>query len=185
MILITKKGKEDYELLSACFGLLNLNLTGCKLFFGGDQKFLNLIHGIGAHRSTFPCVFCVQDSSHFEDGAPADLRTYGDIRKYCRMFQESKVKAKSTTQPKTFFNCIREPLLPFSDETRVLDCVCVPELHVLLRSFNGLWKSMAAAWENCLGTGLTGSSPLSAASMFAISVNAVSKACRNYISRSK
>ena len=61
-------------------------------------------------------------------------------------------------------NC---PLLPFEDDVYVIIGVPPPELHLLLRSFNKLWKAMAAEWSRIMGT------CEDLASSFAISINAV------------
>ena len=87
IIAIAHKTKEDYELVSAVYKLLDFNLPGCRIVFCGDQKYINIGAGVGAHKSTFPCSWCFLSSKDFESGSKADSRTFGDLRKYCAMFE--------------------------------------------------------------------------------------------------
>ena len=163
VIAIAHKTKEDYPLVSAVFQLLDFNLPGCRIVFGGDQKYINIGAGVGAHKSTYPCPWCFLSSKDFESGSKVDSRTFGDLRKYCTMFEQDGSK-----NPAKFFNCIRMPLFPFPDELPVLLGVPPPQLHFLLRSFNHAWDTMANRWEQLPGV------EEGVANKFAISVNAVS-----------
>ena len=66
-----------------------------------------------------------------------------------------------------YFNVINCPLLPFADDVYVIIGIPPPELHLLLRTFNKLWKSMGNEWSHLMGT------TENLAALFAISVNAV------------
>lgn len=52
--------KEDYESISILLAKLCLDqqLEGVDFFFAQDLKCFNIALGLGAHRSTFPCLFC-------------------------------------------------------------------------------------------------------------------------------
>ena len=163
VIAISHKTKEDYPLVSSVFKLLDFNLPGCRIVFGGDQKYINICTGIGAHKSTFLCSWCFLSSKDFDSGVTADSRCFGDLRNFCAMYEEA-----GSVNPAKFFNCIRKPLFPFPDDLPVLMGVPPPQLHFYLRSFNHPWKNMEKRWEEMPGV------EKGVATKFAISVNAVS-----------
>ena len=88
LIAIVAKGKEDYELVKSVFDLIDFKVDGAKMIFTGDQKFINIINGIGSHTSTHPCSWCHDDKS-FAGNYP-DLRTFGHLRLCYQKYKQDK-----------------------------------------------------------------------------------------------
>ena len=56
----------------------------------------------------------------------------------------------SQKEPKLFYNCVYDPLLPEDDDTTVLSVIPPPELHLMLGIVNLLfkaWGGQIAEWS--------------------------------------
>ena len=171
IIAMVPKCKEDYLLVSQVIDLLKLqNLREPRWISGGDQKYINLICGVGEHSSHCPCSWCSLPKTGFRMRLPYELRTWGHLRR-CN---EALLAAGPKAQPKDFFSVKNRPMMPFEDDKLVIEGVVPCELHYLLRSFNHLWNSLSIAWKDTVDT------TVDLAAQFAISVNAVSNSYRGH-----
>ena len=164
IVALVPKVKEDYLLVSQVIRLLKLeNLGEQRWVSGGDQKFINLICGVGEHSSTYPCSWCDGHRAGFRERLDHSRRTFGSLRRSNAAREAAGPKA----DPKFFLSTKNEPVLPCKDEEEVISRVVVPELHFLLRSLNHIWDSLSVAWKVAEDT------DEDKAAQFAISVNAV------------
>ena len=165
IVAIVPKCKEDYKLVSGVIKLLKLeNLTEKRWISGGDQKFVNLICGIGEHSSTYPCSWCDLAAKDFRDRLAYILRTFGAIRR-CNA---ARLAAQGRqAEPKFHLSVKENPALPCEDEMKVLEKVVPPELHYLLRALNHIWDCLGKVWQRAINA------TENPATQFAISVNAV------------
>ena len=148
LIGICQKSKEDYDLVSQVLKLLKLENITVRWIATGDQKYINIILGLGAAASTFPCAMCLVNKHDLgDDDVVSELRTFGHLREWHRRYLDDGSKNAAA-----HFNCIRECLLPFPDEMPIILAVPVPELHVTLRSFDHIWKGLSNAWQSSLDT---------------------------------
>ena len=170
------KAKEDYELVKKVIDLQGLDTLGYQQVHGGDQKYVNLICGIGPHSSKFPCPYCHSDSS-FTSGID-HLRTFGDIRREYQQFQEDLARYEEALieyqaaledykagriprrpvkphkpEAKEYFSCVNLPVIQFPDDMYVLEAVPVPGLHVVLRFTNWHYKTLGKLWSASVGDG--------------------------------
>ena len=164
IIALVPKCKEDYLLVSQVIRLLKLeNLREKRWVSGGDQKYINLICGVGEHSSLFPCSWCSCHRSGFRSRLAYTRRTFGSLRSS----NAAREAAGPNADPKFFLSTKYAPTLPCKDEEEVISRVIVPELHLLLRAFNHIWDRLSAAWKVVEDTAMD------KAAQFAISVNAV------------
>ena len=164
IVAIVPKCTEDYLLVSQVIKLLKLqNLRERRWISGGDQKYVNLICGVGEHSSTYPCSWCDLPAIAFRARQEYELRTFGGIRS-CNAAREA---AGPRAEPRDHLSIKHEPALPCKDEEKVIERVVPPELHFLLRAFNHLWKCLGKAWK------LADPATEDPATKFAIDVNAV------------
>ena len=105
-----------------------LNIEKFTFFVCCDLKLQNVIVGIQAHGSTYPCAYCFGKRPDYPD-ARSRPRTFGEIRKLAREFAAAKPKNQV---PKDFFNCTHEPILNVDDDVLVIDVVVPAELHLCL-----------------------------------------------------
>ena len=165
IVAIVPKCKEDYKLVSQVIQLLKLqNLREQRWISGGDQKYVNLVCGVGEHSSTFPCSWCDLAASAFRDRPAYNLRTFGGIR---RCNADRLAAHGRRAEPKYHLSVKEDPALPCEDKKRVIECVIPPELHFLLRAFNHIWDNLGKAWQRAINA------TENPAWQFAISVNAV------------
>ena len=101
------------------------------------MKVYNLLLGLQNHASSYPCPYC-KSPKNWKSGSA--LRTFGRIREKARQFHSSEATKK---EAKYFFNCVKAPLLHFSDETLVLAKICIPELHLLLGVVNRIFDQLS------------------------------------------
>ena len=137
ILLIAEEITENYS--NIAFFLQQLNLENIKLIIACDLKVANILCGIQSHASKHPCCFCdVNSDNLLQSGA---LRTFGSLRYYSEQFKSSTSK-----QAKLFFNCTKEPLIQEENETRVIDIIPPPELHLLIGVVNHLFGGLKTAW---------------------------------------
>ena len=100
----------------------------------------NLIVGIGAHSSTYPCCYC--ESSPKEQWNTAPLRTFGRIRELESERRAAERGGTVPSDPRFYKSVQHEPLIDCHDETIVLEKVPPPELHLLMGVINHIYRQM-------------------------------------------
>lgn len=137
VVLAMTAAKESYEAIEAMLEKVKLdNLPGnLEVVFAQDLKCNNLMLGIGAHKSTFPCLFCHWEMTSQEN------RTFGSLRTDARGFQEAGGKK---AKAKLFHSVSRTPLIGRSmpDSVLVSKVCCIPFLHCLLGITNKTYDEM-------------------------------------------
>ena len=123
-------GKEDYETIKAMFEKTRVieALTDLPYCISSDLKMINIIIGIGAHSSTFPCAFCIWPIGENEELGPWLLRTFESIQK-----NSLRWKSETNSDPrelKNYFNCRHDPLILGTEN--IIDRVVPSPLHLLL-----------------------------------------------------
>ena len=134
---IVQKITENYKNISNLLG--KLAIEKIKFVLTADLKTTNILCGIQSHSSKHPCSYCDIDSDNLISCGKD--RTFGSIRSNTQQFRLSKSKSA-----KEFLNCTNEPLLPESDNTKVIEAIAPPELHLLLGIVNHLFSSLAKVW---------------------------------------
>ena len=110
ILLLAIVGKENvsesYDLVSKVLKLMNLNVVNCKrIIHTGDQKFVNIITGIGAHTSSYPSPQCFIFHKNLLDPCPA-MRDIDSLQRDVAMFKTQKKAAAKC------HNVINENMIP-------------------------------------------------------------------------
>ena len=141
-IVAKENVSECYDLVSKVLQLMNLSVQNCKrIIHTGDQKFVNIITGLGAHTSSYPSPQCLQLHKNLLDPCPA-MRDIDSLNKDFAKFKTKKIAAAKC------HNVINENLIPGEGTTLIADLCPPQELHVMLRSFNKIWQLMAPLWAD-------------------------------------
>ena len=93
VLAIVEKLPERYENIKTLMELLNIEKF--TFFVCCDLKLQNVIVGIQAHGSTYPCAYCFGKRPDYPD-ARSRPRTFGEIRKLAREFASAKPKDQLT-----------------------------------------------------------------------------------------
>ena len=143
ILALVEQLPERYENVDQLLGLLNIEEF--TFYCCCDLKLQNVLAGINAHGSTYPCAYCFGKRPDYLD-AKARPRTFGEIRQYAHEFANARPKDQI---PKNFFNCTNKPILKVPDDKKVQDVLVPAELHldigIVCKVFfkaNGLMKDM-------------------------------------------
>ena len=121
---LVEKLPERYENVETLMNLLEID--DLSFYICCDLKLQNVIVGINAHGSTYPCAYCNGKKNDYSDAEP---RTFGAIRELSRAFAAAQPKEQI---PKNFYNCTNEPILNVPDDAKVLDVLVPAELHLCI-----------------------------------------------------
>lgn len=146
ILAITQEVKETYCNIKHLLDLVKLNSLGHELFYSVDLKMANIISGVSTHSSSYPCIWCDCPKSEFhmlEKSRTYTARTLGLVKKMSDNFMSSKSKSL-----KEFRSCIHHPLFNGSDGDIILKHIVLPELHLLLRATNKLYKELEICYES-------------------------------------
>lgn len=139
IICIIPELQETHSNVRKVMELLNFTNLDIKFTFAMDFKLANIVAGIQAHGCTFPCLWCECPKKDFSTvrSKQYPLRTLGGVRSNAIEFRRSpKAEAKD------FKNCVNEPLIHAPDNDIFLRHIPPPELHMLLRITNKIFKEM-------------------------------------------
>ena len=141
-IVAKENVSECYSLVSKVLKLMNLNVQNCKrIIRTGDQKFVNIITGLGAHTSSYPSPQCFIFHKNLLDPCPA-MRDIDSLQKDVEKFKTKKMAAAKC------HNVINENLIPGEGSDLIADLCPPQELHLMLRGFNKIWHQMAPLWAD-------------------------------------
>lgn len=142
IIAIAPELKENYSNMQLMIDLVDLKAVDIFMTYAVDLKMANIIGGIQGHGSTFPCVWCECPKSQFHNFAVSKsytMRTIGSIKSKSTSY---KVSGMVAAEAKDYKNCVQEPLLNGTDHTIIIKILPPPELHLLLRITNRLFKAL-------------------------------------------
>lgn len=130
---------EDYDNLELLFKELRTDRV--KFMFVGDFKIIYIILGLQGQNAKHPCFVCDIDKDHLNERG--SFRTFGSLQENYRNWVSSGADKKNAMDYK---NVVHMPLLHESPETRVIDVLGVPTLHLLLGSANHMYSGLSDIW---------------------------------------
>ena len=130
---------EIHSNVATVFEEMNISFINNAILCA-DLKLANMIVGIGAHSSTYPCLYC--ESSPRDEWSTAPLRTFGRIRDLARRRNAAAEGLTEPSEPRFFKSVQNDPLIQCGDHTTVLEKVPPPELHLLMGTVNHIYKQM-------------------------------------------
>lgn len=140
IIAIAPNVQENHFNISLIWNLLELNKL-ISATFSLDLKLANIVTGLMAHSSSFPCTWCEVNKNDLQsEGQP---RTFDSVERFSKEFQNAGSKK---SQAKNFKCCIASPIPIFSPEEKIIEKITLPELHLMLGGVNKIFKELEKAY---------------------------------------
>lgn len=124
---------EKYEYISLIWNNL-LNLNALEYTVAGDLKIINVIVGIMAHSSSYPCPYC--------EIAKKDLAVQAGIPRTIGRIKEHSDKRAESIKRSDHASCIHAPLVSGDDADMILEICPPPPLHIKLGIVNAVFKAV-------------------------------------------
>lgn len=135
VLAIAPKVQENFNNIKTIWTHLEIN--SYLGFIATDLKLANILVGIMAHSSSTPCTWCnISKDSLDSCGEP---RTIGNCRENWRRWSDSGAQQKNSRK---YDSCIHSPIIEVSDDTKIIDVIPPPELHLMLGAVNYLVDRM-------------------------------------------
>lgn len=142
LIGIMYDGKESNFNVHKMFvelGLRNPISFPKEVFLHGDLKIINKYIGVQEHSCECPCCYCTAKKDNLEN--VGEIRTLGRIRSQNRAWVTSGGRLKDL---KLFESCVGTPVFDgVDDDATVEELIAPPELHLLIRIFNHLFRGLS------------------------------------------
>jgi hypothetical protein len=151
IISIAPDVPETHGNLKTILNMLGINQLGLMHTYAVDLKLANILGGIQAHGSSYPCIWCEAPKIDFSDENKSHtyaLRSFGSIRRNYDNYQKALSLNTKKTFPNQYKCCSHEPLLSGSDQDILINTLPPPELHLLLRITNRLLKALQESDAN-------------------------------------
>jgi hypothetical protein len=148
ILAIAPEIQENYRNVKLIWHLLQLtNIeTLNPHYLATDLKLANIMLGLMAHGSSHPCSWC--------DVSKSQLMNKGELRTLANLLEKFWAwhgSGKGVDKAKDFGNCVHPPLFTAQQEdTKILDLIPPPELHLMIGPVNTLFNSMAKVWPDAL-----------------------------------
>lgn len=145
IIAASQSTQENHHNVSQLWAAVNINESLDK--FNGtvatDLKLANVLSGIMAHSSRFPCTYCTVSKDTLIENA--ELRTLGmNLKNYSEWVGAGSLSALS----KLYKCCTQAPIITGDPEKLILEIMPPPELHLLLGVVNTIFNHMLAEYED-------------------------------------
>ncbi|KAJ6637216.1 Protein doublesex [Pseudolycoriella hygida] len=132
--------QENYSNVQQLWTITDIN-TALNKFNGTiatDLKLANILSGIMAHSSKYPCTYCVEVKDNLVERS--ELRTIGNVKENYFDWIKAGGKLKSA---KFFKSCVREPIFSANPDKPIIDIIPPPELHLMLGVVNTIFDRIA------------------------------------------
>ena len=161
IVAISYDVKETYFNVRLILNLLKIDEIDFEYVCAVDLKMANILCGLQSHSSSFPCVYCNCPKMEFSDKEKFrshPMRTIGEIKKYADDYMNVRRMYNEKASAKEFRSCVNHPMIQGSDSEMLIQLIPPPELHLLLRIVNKIFKELQTAvpniaeeWLNKLG----------------------------------
>lgn len=134
--------QENY--VNVCTLWSSLHLNDLKVMtIATDLKMANIITGVMAHSSHYPCTWCTASKDLLSKCG--SYRTVGSCRENSDAFKNSGSKKINA---KNFYSHVYQPIFTGNPETEIIDIIPPPELHLMLGVVNKLYGHMLRECED-------------------------------------
>ena len=139
IIAIIPDLKETHGNVQKVMDLLQFTNIDFEYTYAMDFKLANIVAGLQSHGCTYPCLYCECPKSEFSTSKARQypLRTIGEVSKHAAAFRSIR-----NAEAKNFKSCVNQPLIRAADNDIFIRHIPPPELHMLLRITNKLFKEM-------------------------------------------
>jgi hypothetical protein len=147
ILAIVPNVEENYANVLILWHYLQLTEPGSLSPFtiATDLKLANIMLGLMAHGSAHPCTWC--DAAKHELWSKGQLRTLGNIREKFMAWTRS---GKGLNHAKHYGNCVHEPIFRGESETKVINIIPPPELHLMLGPVNTMFNALMKKWPEAM-----------------------------------
>ncbi|CAH1113805.1 unnamed protein product [Psylliodes chrysocephalus] len=137
---IAKSAQENYDNVSEIWKILNINNFSCTI--ATDLKLANILLGITSHSSSYPCTWCFSENNNLENVGLR--RTIGNCTNYFEAWRNAGSIMKNS---KNYKNCVNLSVFTGDKNTRVLEIIPPPELHLILGAVNKIVNHMQGEFQ--------------------------------------
>lgn len=145
IIAIAPLVQENYHNLQKLWISLNLHKIKSDFVIATDLKLCNILIGIMPHGSTYPCCWCTAPSSDMI--SQGSERTVKSLKNdFWKWQDEGGIKSKA----KLHHNTVHPSLVSHGrdKDTKVIEVIPPPELHLLTGPVSTIYKAMTAEWKD-------------------------------------
>ena len=144
LIGLWPKVQENYDNVKTLLSTVDLSKLPCPVTFSCDIKLDLFLVGKQQGSCKHPYIYCTGSDPWT---CPTRLLTIGDLKKFQSDYLLAKA-ADEKTEAMDYNNCIYDNLLQhqFPDDKLILDCIAVPELHILLGVITKLLQYIQACF---------------------------------------
>lgn len=136
----TESTQENYTNVAQLWSAIDIN-TSLNKFNGTiatDLKLANILSGIMAHSSSYPCTYCFAEKGNLVERS--ELRTIGNTTKnYTDWLEAAGGSLKSA---KSYKCCVHAPIFTGGSDKPIIDIIPPPELHLMLGVVNTIFNHM-------------------------------------------
>lgn len=147
IIAVAYNVKETHANIRLIFEHLKIDEIDIDYMCAVDLKMANILCGLQSHSCTYPCVYCECPKSEFSDPMKFKsyrMRTIGEIKQLADQFVRSRKLYNVNASAKDFKNCVCHPMIQGNDSDILIQKIPLPELHLLLRIVNKIFKELQA-----------------------------------------
>jgi len=140
---------ETYSNVQFILSLLMIDEIDFRYVCAVDLKMANILCGIQSHSCTCPCVYCGCPKSEFSDQQKSKsyaMRTIGEVKELSREFENKRRQYNKKASAKDFKSCVNRPIIHGEDTTMMIQLIPPPELHLLLRVVNKIFKELQKSY---------------------------------------
>ena len=143
IIAIAPDMKESYGNVAKIMEHLDFESLPLKTTYAVDLKLANIIAGIQSHGCSYPCLWCECPKTIFQDVEKSRsfvVRSLGSVRSNAADFMN--IAKGNKVFAKEYKSCVHPPLISGDDRDIFIQHLPPPELHLLLRITNKLFKEL-------------------------------------------
>lgn len=136
LIGLAEFSQENYDNVERLWSILKIQEFQ-DATIATDLKLGNILVGLMAHSSCFPCTWCTAERDSLD--MCGTYRSIGDCKRYYEAWQRSGGRDKDA---KLYKNCIHPPICSTNAGENIIDIIPPCELHLLIGVVNHVYKNM-------------------------------------------
>ena len=140
ILAISQCTQENYDNVAEIWKILKINNFIDSV--ATDLKLANILAGIQAHSSTYPCTWCEIDRHNLKDCGI--YRTFENVLNNYNAWMKNGSNIKNA---KNFKSCIHLPILSSDKKSKILDVISPPELHLMIGVISTLIEHMGEEFK--------------------------------------
>ena len=151
IVAIAPDVAETYSNVRFILNVLKIDEIDLRYVCAVDLKMANILCGIQSHSCTYPCAYCCCPKPEFSDQQKSKsyhMRTIGEVRALSHDFQIKRRQYNNKASAKDFKSCVNPPIIRGEDTMMMIKLIPPPELHLLLRVVNKIFKELKKSYPH-------------------------------------